>query len=165
MEGIDTSSVSPAITHSSCSAVYNHPRSKQDDVLRALADRDGYLGIYTLPFFLTDRENPDFSIFIDHLEHAMKFLGPDRVGIATDWGLWSPDVPAELQAAMIEAARKMGFGEKMVNSLGVTLKGLNDYTDWIVVTQALVRAGYDDALVRKILGSNFKSYLTRTGPV
>jgi membrane dipeptidase len=157
----------PAITHSSCKAVYGHFRGKSDEELRALADADGYFGLYLMPGFLTNDEGPDgsgpdFDIFLRHLEHAVKVLGPERVGIGSDWGLWSPDVPPELSQSMEEAALKMGFTREMGIAAGLSVGGMKDYREWPLITEALVEAGrWSEDKIHGFLGKNFLAYLRR----
>jgi membrane dipeptidase len=161
LEGIEASGTPAAISHSSCKSVYNHARAKSDEELRALSANKGFFGLYTVPFFLTDEENPDFSIFIRHLEHAIGIMGIDNVGVASDWGLWSPDIPPELVEASKAAAYKMGFSKDMKLSVGTSLKGMADYTDWIRITEALVKAGYSKEQLAGILGGNYLAFLGR----
>lgn len=163
LEGIAASDRPPAVTHSSCKEVFPHARAKSDDAIRALAEKDGFFGVYTVPFFLTDQVNPGFDIFLRHLEHAVGLMGIERVGIGSDWGLWSPDVPMELLDAMMEAARKMGFSKGMNLTLGTSVGKIKDYTEWSKITGALVDAGYSDEEIKGLLGENFLTYLKRAG--
>jgi len=163
MDAIAVSGRPSIISHSSCKSVFDHPRAKSDEELKKLAAADGYFGLYAVPFFLSDKRNPDFQIFIHHLRHAVDLLGPERVGIGSDWGLWSPDVPEELLEAAKEAARKMGFGKNMNLMIGTSLKGMADYTDWIRITEALVKAGFSEPQIRGFLGGNFLRFLERAG--
>ncbi|MGD0658996.1 MAG: membrane dipeptidase [Syntrophorhabdales bacterium] len=163
MDGIDASRKPVAITHSACRAVFDSARGKTDRELAALAEKDGYIGIFTLPAFITDNPEPEFDIFIKHLRHAIDIVGKERVGIGSDWGLWSPDVPECLTQAMVDAAYRMGFKKEMNVRAGISLKGMNDYTDWIVITEALVEAGFDDGEIKGLLGVNFLNFLKRAG--
>lgn len=160
-EAMAASLLPPAVTHSSSAAVFPHARAKSDEFIRDLAERDGFFGVYTVPFFLTDQVNPGFDIFLRHLEHVIELMGIERVGIGSDWGLWSPDVPRELLDAMLEAARKMGFNQGMNLTLGTSVGGLQDYTDWYKITEALVGAGYSEEEIRGLIGENFLDYLKR----
>ncbi|HUL16383.1 MAG TPA: membrane dipeptidase, partial [Terriglobales bacterium] len=45
-DAIENSKKPVLITHAGCAAVYAHPRNKPDDILKALADRGGYFGVY-----------------------------------------------------------------------------------------------------------------------
>ncbi|MFP4705345.1 MAG: dipeptidase [Spirochaetaceae bacterium] len=170
LEGIELASaggVPPVVTHSSCRAVYDHFRGKSDEELRAVAEADGYFGLYLMPAFLTDEEGPNgegpgFDPFLRHLEHAVKVLGPGRVGIGSDWGLWSPDVPSELSEAMVDAALKMGFTKEMGIAAGVSVGGMKDYSQWSMIIDALLRSGeWSEEEIRGFLGANFLSYLRR----
>jgi len=161
MDGIEASTRPVAVTHSGCRAVFDSVRGKTDRELAALAEKDGYIGILTLPSFITDNPEPDFDIFIEHVRHAIDVAGIGRVGIGSDWGLWSPDVPKGLTQAMVDAAYKMGFKKEMNVRAGVSLKGMTDYTDWIVITEALVGAGFGDEQIKGLLGGNFLSFLGR----
>jgi membrane dipeptidase len=163
LDGIGSSDLPVAVSHSSCKAVHDHARAKSDDELKALSENRGYFGLYTVPFFLCDDPQPDFSIFLRHLEHVIGILGIDNVGIGSDWGLWSPDVPGELTEAAKQAAYKMGFKKDMKLSVGTSLKGMGDYREWIRITESLVLAGYGKKEIAGILGGNFLSFLRRAG--
>ncbi len=164
LDGIEASVKPVAISHSSCKSVYNHARAKSDEELQALSECKGFFGLYTVPFFLADEDDPDFSIFIRHLEHAIGIMGIDNVGVASDWGLWSPDIPPELVEASKAAAYKMGFSKDMKLTVGTSLKAMNDYTDWIRITEALVQAGFTGDHLAGILGGNYLRFLGRALP-
>jgi len=136
MDGIEASKGPVAITHSACKAVFDHARGKTDQELIALKERDGYIGILMVPVFITDNPDPGFDVFLKHLRHAIDIVGIGRVGIGTDWGLWSPDVPKGLTQAMVDAAYKMGFKKEMKLRAGIGLRGMYDYSDWVVITEA-----------------------------
>ena len=68
MDGIEASRKPVAITHSACRAVFDSARAEKGPAreLAALAEKDGYIGIFTLPAFITDNPEPEFDIFIKH---------------------------------------------------------------------------------------------------
>jgi membrane dipeptidase len=71
-------------SHSSCRAVQDHPRNLADDQLFALAERGGFLALNAFGPFLA--EGPaTVADFVDHVEHAVKVMGPDHVGLGTDF--------------------------------------------------------------------------------
>jgi len=164
MDGIEASKGPVAITHSACRAVFDSVRGKTDRELTVLAEKDGFIGILTLPSFITGSTEPEFDVFIEHVRHALDVVGKGRVGVGTDWGLWSPDVPRGLTQAMVDAAYKMGFKKEMNVRAGISMKGMNDYTDWIAITEALVGVGFEDGEMRALLGGNFLSFLRRATP-
>ena len=161
LDGIHYSQKPVAVTHGCCKAIFNHARAKTDEEIRALADNEGFFGVLTVPFFLSDKVSPDWDEFLRHFDYAVSIMGIDRVGIGSDWGLWSPDVPKEVTEAIIQSAYKMGFKKDMKINAGVSLKGMNDYTEWIRITEALVVGGYSDKEITGFLGKNFVDFFKK----
>ncbi|PYV77750.1 MAG: membrane dipeptidase [Acidobacteria bacterium] len=153
-------------SHSSCRALSDVPRNMSDDMLRALARNGGVVGVNFSAAFLnqqdaenlkkkTTQENalePNFTgaalddyaakqyradyatIHVGHatlddaascIDHIVKVTGIDHVGIGSDFdGI--PDVPA----------------------------GLEDVSKMPNLTAALLKRGYTDADIQKIMGGN-----------
>ena len=82
-EGIRASKSPVGITHTGCNAVARHPRSKDDEELRAMAERGGVVGIYMVGFLSPGRVSTAADL-IAHIEHALKVCGEDHVGIGRD---------------------------------------------------------------------------------
>src|SRR5450755_3785163 len=80
-EAIEASATPVLITHSGCAAVYAHPRNKPDEILKALADRGGYFGVYLMPYLVASPTVPTREHVLDHLVHAINVCGADHVGI------------------------------------------------------------------------------------
>ena len=93
-DGIAASSRPVAITHSGCRGVFDHPRSKTDDILRALANKGGVIGIYMMPF-LNAQGQPTAADLIKQIEYAVKVCGEDHVGIGSDLSITPHVVNAE----------------------------------------------------------------------
>jgi membrane dipeptidase len=71
-------------SHSSCRALSGHPRNLSDDQLRVMADTGSFVAVNAFGPFLTDGK-PTVESYVDHLEHAMSIVGPDHVGLGTDF--------------------------------------------------------------------------------
>ncbi len=67
-DGIAQSAKPVLITHSGCAAVYAHPRNKPDEILKALADRGGYFGVYLMPYVVASPTVPT-------REHVLRSCG------------------------------------------------------------------------------------------
>jgi len=80
-DGIAESKKPVLITHSGCAAVYAHPRSKPDEILKALADRGGYFGVYLMPYVVASPTVPTREHVIDHVVHAINVCGADHVAL------------------------------------------------------------------------------------
>jgi membrane dipeptidase len=165
-------SKSPLIaSHSSCRALCNHPRDMTDDMIKALAAKGGVIQInYEKSFIdqaykeaseklsggvvavfdqlkkqcgddeeclgkkMTEMEKQAtaegklphvmWERIIDHIDHVVKLVGADHVGLGSDFD-----------------------GANMP-------EGMDDCTHLPKITDALMRKGYSEDDIRKILGGN-----------
>ena len=69
-------------SHSGCAALNNHHRCKPDEVIRAIADTGGYIGICCIPAFLGG--SGTINAMLDHIDYVAKNFGVDHVAIGTD---------------------------------------------------------------------------------
>jgi membrane dipeptidase len=86
LEAIDASSAPVAFTHTGAKGIYDHPRNVSDEQLRAVAARDGFVGINALPTFLrAGTASPSLDDVVDHLEYVAEIVGIERVGLGLDF--------------------------------------------------------------------------------
>ncbi len=161
-EAVAVSKLPIAYTHTSCRALFEHPRAKTDEQLRLLAEHGGYVGIVAVPFFLkqADAGIPDM---VDHIAHAAEIVGIENVGIGTDWGFWTTDFPAELRPrAMQSFAATSGFRPEDGLELGVGLGPFVEWGDRPAITRELVTRSFSDDEIRGLLGDNWLRFLDRS---
>lgn len=150
------------VSHSACKSVFPHDRGKSDEEIKALAEREGFFGVLFVPSFIGTDPEPPFDVVIDHLRRAADMLGVERVGIGSDWGVWSPDVPAELREDIIESAvTNLGMSRGMNLSAGKAPGGMKDYGDMHLLTEALWNAGFTSEEIKGIVGENFLRFWLR----
>jgi membrane dipeptidase len=70
------------VSHACCRALHDIPRNVSDDQLRALGERDGFLGVMALA--LTVGPEPTIERLVDHVDHAVGVMGGERVGLGSD---------------------------------------------------------------------------------
>ncbi len=162
MDGIAASQKPVAVTHAFCSAVNNHDRGKADEALKALADNDGYLGILTLPIFLSNDGSDSFAAFLNHVEYACTILGPERIGIGTDWVGGAEDMPLSLQELNVKTFMGLGFRPEHGLRPSITIGRMKSYLDWSFITEALLNRGYSEAEVKGFTGLNFLRFMQRS---
>ena len=170
-DALEVSKAPLIASHSSCRAICNHPRDMTDDMIKALAAKGGVIQINYEKSFI-DQAYKDASDkltggvvaqfdqlkkqcgdddeclskkmnemekqataegklphvtwerIIDHIDHVVKLVGPDHVGLGSDFD-------------------------------GATMpEGMDDCTHLPKITEALMRKGYSDGDIRKILGGN-----------
>lgn len=86
LEAIDASSAPVAFTHTGAKGIYDHPRNVSDEQLDAVASRNGFVGINTLPAFLrAGTAAPSLDDVIDHLEYVADRICIERVGLGLDF--------------------------------------------------------------------------------
>ena len=170
-DALEVSKAPLIASHSSCRALCNHPRDMNDDMIKALAAKGGVIQInYEKSFIdqaykdaqdkrsggvvamvdqlrkqcgdapgcmekkmaeaekqaVAEGKLPHVSWerIIDHIDHAVKLVGADHVGLGSDFD-------------------------------GATMpEGMDDCTHLPQITEALMRKGYKDEDIRKILGGN-----------
>lgn len=71
-------------SHSNCKAVCDHPRNLTDEQIKALAQNGGSMGVTFVPSFV-DASAPSFERLIDHIDHAVQLVGPNHIGIGSDF--------------------------------------------------------------------------------
>ncbi|MBK9317008.1 MAG: dipeptidase [Acidobacteria bacterium] len=150
-------------SHSSCRAISSHPRNMTDEMIKALAAKGGVIQINYLDSFIDEELNQysrksrpmmtelmqkypgmenrqkrmdevakvlgpapkvGWEKIVEHIDHAVKLVGVDHVGLGSDFDGGSMPV------------------------------GMDDCTHMPKITEALLRKGYSEDDIRKILGEN-----------
>ena len=160
-EAVAASSKPVLISHSGCAAVYSHPRNKPDEILRSLADRGGYFGVYLMPYLVASPTVPTRQHVLDHLVHAINVCGADHVGIGSDGSIQevvlSPAQKAEFDAD-IARRKKLGIGAPGEDRYPF-VPDLNGPDHMQIITEELARRGQPSSVIDKVLGANFQRVL------
>lgn len=157
-DGIAASSSPVAITHSGCTAIARHPRSKDDAELRAMADGGGVVGIYLMPF-LTPGRVPMREDVLNHIEHAIQVCGEDHVGIGSDLSTTPIDGSDEYWSRHREfVAGRIQRGVAAPNEdpeILFTVEDLNSHRRMELIADGLSMRGHSDARIEKVIGGNW----------
>jgi membrane dipeptidase len=155
-DGIATSSRPVAITHSGCRGVFDHPRSKSDDILRALANKGGVIGIYMMPF-INAQGQPMAADLVKQIEYAVKVCGEDHVGIGSDLSITPHVVNAEYEAKhrrFVEGRKARGIAAPREEDY-MFVKDLNVPRRLDMIADQLQSRGHSAARIEKIIGANW----------
>ena len=156
-DGIAQSSKPVLISHSGCAAVYPHPRSKPDDILKSLADRGGYFGVYLMPYLVASPVVPTLEHVLDHLMHAINVCGTDHVGIGSDGAIQKTVLTPEQKAAFdkdIARRKQLGIGAPGEDRYPY-VPDLNGPDHMQIIAAELAKRGQPAAVIEKVLGANF----------
>ncbi len=160
-EGIAASSKPVLISHSGCAAVYPHPRNKPDEILKSLADRGGYFGVYLMPYLVASPTVPTREHVLDHLLHAINVCGAEHVGIGSDGSIekvvLTPAQKADFDAD-IARRKKLGIGAPGEDRYPY-VPDLNGPDHMRIIAEELARRGQPSSVIEKVLGANFQRVL------
>ena len=157
-EAMEASTRPVAFTHTGCAAVYDHPRNKTDEQLRALADKGGVAGIYFMPY-LRPSGQPMAEDVIRHVEHALQAAGEDHVGIGTDGVVSALELTPEyvkMHKEEVAARKKAGIGAAGESEdVYLYIPDLNTPRRLETLADLLFKRGHSSTRVEKLLGANF----------
>lgn len=149
-------------SHSACGGLYSHFRAKPDEVVKAICDTDGYIGICVIPRFLGG--DGDILSFLNQVDYAVKKFGAEHVAIGTDIAHVSAN--EEAQRAKIPKRTtpnpKSALGSERWEHLWPednfvpkphAEKSLA-WTNWPLFTVGMVQRGHKEEDIRKVLGKN-----------
>ena len=142
-------------SHTTCTALHHHIRSKPTNVTKAIANTGGYVGICCIPAFLGGRG--DISALLDHIDFVARRFGPQHVAIGTDVAYSSSNAAAEQRKIPSRGPRRQPWralwpegsrGYKSHAPLSLA------WTNWPLFTVGLVQRGYTDVHIQQIIGGN-----------
>lgn len=153
LEAAKASRLPMVASHSAAVAVNNHIRGKPDDVIRAIADTGGYVGVCCIPSFLG--RTRDLNAMLDHIDHIVKHFGAEHVAIGTDISYTSRYAEVEYKKTPQRPASRTRYEYFWPpGSLGGSDHASLSWSNWPMFTVGLVMRGHSDDDIRKILGGN-----------
>jgi len=158
---LDAIAISPkpiAITHSNCRALVDHPRVKSDEAIKALGAKGGVMGITGVRMFVSAKEPTTVANIVDHIDHVVKLIGVDHVGIGSDADLNGyDDMPAD-QYKMLKAGYKSSYAFRDK----IDTDGFDHPMKTYDLVEELIRRKYSNENITAILGGNFRRLLGAT---
>jgi membrane dipeptidase len=142
-------------SHTACDAVNHHIRAKPAEVIKAIVDGGGLIGICCIPSFLGGQG--DLAALLAHIDYVAKRFGAQHVGIGTDIAYTSANAGAENRKFSGRGPRRTRYESFWPEgALGQRFAGEKSlaWTNWPLYTVGLVQLGYRDDDIRQILGLN-----------
>ncbi len=131
-----------------------HPRNKSDEELRAIAERGGFIGVTMFPPFLARGVDSTVDDYVEAIDYVVNVAGDDCVGIGTDFTQdHEPSFFDWITRDKGDGRRLTVFGD-IVNP-----EGLRTIGEFPNLTAAMVRRGWAEARIRKVLGGNWLRFL------
>lgn len=125
-------------SHSNARALANHPRNLTDDMLRALRDQGGIVGLNSARDFISDnKDDQELPGLVRVLDHLIQIMGTDQVAFGFDFMEFLPfeaqgslapppgesSAPLDLQdesdvPKLIEAMKELRLSENEIEAIG-----------------------------------------------
>jgi membrane dipeptidase len=158
LDAIELSPKPIAITHSNCRALNDHPRLKTDEAIKKLAVKGGVMGITGVRMFVKNAEPTTIEHIVDHIDHVVKLVGIEHVGIGSDSDLMGYDHMPKDQYEKLKAGYKSSYAFRDK----IDTDGFDHPQKVYDLTATLLKRGYSEANVQAVLGGNFRRLLAST---
>jgi len=152
----------PVFSHANARAVCDNVRNKPDELLEAVADKDGIVGINAFPAFVrrtrTERgERPTLDDLLVHIDYLIELIGEDHVGIGLDLIENTGKEEFELLASDPEM-----WGLPDPSGGYRYPEGIDSVRDLRNIARGMAAGGHGDGRIRKVLGGNWLRVLRET---
>lgn len=132
-EALDIYHKPPIVSHSNARAVHDHFRNLTDEQIKAVAQKNGVIGLNFMSLFTyKDIKQASVEHIVDHLDHIVSIAGIDHVGFGPDYTDYLP--PPDNQ---------------------VYVNGSENITEFSSMRNVLSQRGYGEQDIDKIMGDNF----------
>ena len=145
MDAFELSKSPVLVTHSNCRAlVPGHPRSKTDEAIKRMAAQGGVMGITAVRNFVTNEEPTTIENYVDHIDHVVKLVGIEHVGIGTDSDIDGyDDLPPEAYKKL-----KAGYKSKYAFREKIDIEGMDHPKKMFDLAEVLIRRGYSNENIK-----------------
>jgi membrane dipeptidase len=170
-DALEVSKAPLLASHSSCRALCNHVRDMSDDMIKALAAKGGVIQINYEKSFIDqaykDAYDKETGGVVEHMGAVTKNCNNDEACISREMAKVQQKLIAEGKLPHVSWERIIDHIDHAVKLVGAEHVGLGsdfdgadmpdgmeDCSKLPKITEALLRKGYSDADIRKILGEN-----------
>jgi len=143
------------VSHANARALVETPRNIDDDQIRALAQRDGVMGVLAHPFVIASGE-PTIDRLVDHIDHVAALVGVEHVGFGGDF------MRQIVRSGAVRSAPGALLPEGV--ELEAAVEGLAGPEDYPALVAALRTRGYEDDHLHAVLGANWLRVFRRGLP-
>jgi membrane dipeptidase len=153
LDAIEASHKPVFITHAGSRTVWGTKRMKPDEVLHAMAEKGGVIGLEAAPHTTLSQAHPKHTIesVMDHFKYLEKLIGLDHVAFGPDT-LFGDHVGLHRLFSKELSISQINTGVKYPTVEYVD--GLENPSEFTNIIRWLVREGYSDQDIAKVVGEN-----------
>ena len=158
-DAIELSEKPIAITHANPSFWYKALRNKSTDLLKALADNKGILGLSLYAHHLKDSTNCKLESFCEMAAKTAEIMGVKNIGIGSDLCLNQPDSVVEwMRNGTWTKTKNFGEGSRKKPGFPKQPDWFEDARGFKNLEIGLKKIGFNQAEVEGILGNNWYNF-------
>ena len=158
-DAIEISQKPIAITHANPIFWHKAVRNKSDELLKALSESGGMLGLSLYAHHLKDKSNCTIESFCEMTARTAEIMGVKNLGIGSDLCLNQPDSVVEwMRNGTWTKTKNYGEGTKEKS-------GFPKQPDWFIdargfknIQEGLIKIGFNKEEVSGILGNNWFNF-------
>ena len=150
MDAIHFSQVPISFSHNAAYTLRPTARTRNDEELKACAEKGGIIAITAVPNALSDDPEQDIDCVLDHYDYMVNLVGVDHVGIGTDTNIGDH-----------VAFHRVMLGRDASQLPAPYLNGLESPADGKNIIRGLIRRDYSDIDVKKLVGGNALEFFRR----
>ncbi|MFW9777864.1 MAG: dipeptidase [Candidatus Heimdallarchaeota archaeon] len=149
-----------AIEHSKDPCLFNHTgaralnpkvgRLRTDEELKAIAEKGGVVGISAIPNQLSLEKKQGIEDHLNHIDYIVNLIGINHVGIGLD-NTFHDQVGFHRKLA---ASKEINLERTGIVLAADYMWGLESPEEWPNIIRGLVKRGYSDTEIEKIIGGN-----------
>jgi len=158
-DAIELSSKPIAITHANPSFWFGAKRNKSNELLKALAESKGMLGLSLYPHHLKDTSNCTLESFCEMAAKTAELMGVKQVGIGSDLCIGHPDSVVEwMRNGTWTKTKDYGEGSTKNPNFPKQPKWFEDARGFKNLELGLKKVGFQETEVNDILGNNWYNF-------
>ena len=150
-----------AISHANPNFFHKSIRNIDDDVLKKLANKNGFIGLSVYPYHLKNHGDCKLEDFCDMIKQLINMIGEDNIGIGSDLCVnWPDDVVMWMRNG--KWTKKIDYGESQDKNANWPKPA-----SWYSKPEALssfltgmISNGINEKTANKIAGKNWFNFMT-----
>ena len=158
-DAIELSTKPIAITHANPSFWFAARRNKSNELLKALADSHGMLGLSLYPHHLKDKSNCTLESFCEMIARVVDMMGSNNVGIGSDLCIGQPDSVVEwMRNGTWTKTKDYGEGNIKNANFPKQPSWFKDARGFKNIEIGLKKVGFNEDEINGILGNNWYNF-------
>jgi microsomal dipeptidase-like Zn-dependent dipeptidase len=158
-DAIELSEKPIAITHANPAFWHAAKRNKSKDLLKALGESGGMLGLSLYPHHLKDNSNCTIESFCEMVARTADIMNLKNIGIGSDLCLKQPDTVVEwMRNGTWSKSKNYGEGSKNKPGFPKQPKWFEDARGFKNIEIGLKKIGFSESETQGIIGNNWYNF-------